>query len=125
MVREDKKRGQVLKFYRLAVCAITQEQLLAGVVAISVVQGEHYRVMHKTQKHHQSQIVRTAQDGPEKRKRKVLLDNLFTRYSSFMISSLTRIGDSLSLFGGAIGFNHSQDLQIILVAALLNFWRKV
>jgi len=33
-----------------------------------------------------------------------------------------RIGDSLSLFGGAIGFNHSQDLQIILVAALLNFF---
>ena len=109
MVREDKKRGWVLKFYRLAVCAITQEQLLAGVVAISVVQGEHYRVMHKTQKHHQSQIVRTAQDGPEKRKRIAVLDNLVTGYSSYLIR-LTRIGDSLALFGGTIGFNDSQDL---------------
>ena len=34
--------GRGLKCYRLAVCAITQKQLLAGVVAISVVEGEHY-----------------------------------------------------------------------------------
>ena len=74
-----------------------------------MVQGEHYRVLHETQKHDKSQIVRTAQDGPEKRKRIAVLDNLVTGYSSYLIR-LTRIGDSLALFGGTIGFNDSQDL---------------
>ena len=117
---EKVKPNKNVKSYRLAVRAIAKEELLTGVVTISVVECEHYKRWHKETKKHQIRIVRTAQDGPEKRKRIAVLDNLVTRYSSYLIR-LTRIGDSLALFGGTIGFDHSQDLQVILIAALLNF----
>ena len=99
---------------------------MAGVVAISVVEGEHYiqGVARNTETPPKSNCTYGTGRSREKRKRIAVLDNLFTRYSSYLVR-LTRIGDSLALFGGAIGFNDSQDLQVILVAALLDFWRTV
>ena len=62
-----------VKSYRLAVRAITKEELLTGVVTISVVECEHYKRWHKKTKKHQIRIVRTAQEGPEKRKGRAVL----------------------------------------------------
>ena len=62
-----------VKSYRLAVRAITKEELLTGVVTISVVECEHYKRWHKETKKHQIRIVRTAQEGPEKRKGRAVL----------------------------------------------------
>ena len=55
-----------------------------------MVEGEHYKVLHKTQKH-QIQIVRTAQDGPEKRKGKGVLDNSSTFVETILVTPYVRI----------------------------------
>ena len=62
-----------VKSYRFTVRAITKEELLTGVVTISVVECEHYKRWHKETKKHQIRIVRTAQEGPEKRKGRAVL----------------------------------------------------
>ena len=76
-VRVRGGRGEIqnknVKSYRLAVRAITKEELLTGVVTISVVECEHYKRWHKKTKKHQIRIVRTAQEGPEKRKGRAVL----------------------------------------------------
>ena len=66
-------QNKSVKSYRLAVRAITKEELLTGVVTISVVECEHYKRWHKKTKKHQIRIVRTAQEGPEKRKGRAVL----------------------------------------------------
>ena len=66
-------QNKSVKSYRLAVRAITKEELLTGVVTISVVECEHYKRWHKETKKHQIRIVRTAQEGPEKRKGRAVL----------------------------------------------------
>ena len=56
-----------------------------------MVEGEHYKVLHKTQKH-QIQIVRTAQDGPEKRKGKGVLDNSYSTFvETILVTPYVRI----------------------------------
>ena len=70
-------QNKSVKSYRLAVCAITKEELLTGVVTISVVECEHYKRWHKETKKHQIRIVRTAQEGPEKRKGRAVLVKIY------------------------------------------------
>ena len=66
-----------VKSYRFTVRAITKEELLTGVVTISVVECEHYKRWHKETKKHQIRIVRTAQEGPEKRKGRAVLVKIY------------------------------------------------
>ena len=74
---EKYKTKMSSKSYRLAVRAITKEELLTGVVTISVVECEHYKRWHKETKKHQIRIVRTAQEGPEKRKGRAVLVKIY------------------------------------------------